>query len=377
MVNGLERLRKLTQPFPLNHAVKEWRKKGNKVMGWLCTYVPEEILYAASILPIRITGDSQELALDKANTYLYTNTCSMSRSCLELVLRDEYNFLDGLVAGATCDGARRLFDIWKLYHPHPFMYILTVPRKYTPAACSLFEEEIMIFKDRLETYLHKAISLPAIDRAIEICNRTRYLLRQLYQMRMDESVPISGAETLEIVNASTRMPKEIFNPILEEIITELSEFKGAYQDSVRLMLCGSMLNNPEFIRGVEELGAVVVTDELCSGPGYFWEDVDTQLPTFRALAKRYLENFPCARMDPVDQRFDKVLAMIKESNVQGVINQIIRFCVPYGHDAPFFKRILEAEGIPVLDLDVEYGVGKTGQIKTRVQAFIEMIKNRQ
>jgi benzoyl-CoA reductase/2-hydroxyglutaryl-CoA dehydratase subunit BcrC/BadD/HgdB len=109
----LDRFREVNRTFPRTAEIAELKRQGKKVFGWLCTYVPEEIIHAAGMLPVRITGYSQEMELEDGTAYLYINNCSFSRSCLQMGIRGEYDFLDGVAAGSTCDGARRLFDLWR------------------------------------------------------------------------------------------------------------------------------------------------------------------------------------------------------------------------------------------------------------------------
>lgn len=344
-------------------------------MGFMCTYVPEEILYAAGVLPIRISGDSRELELERANSYLYVNNCSMIRSCLELALQGQYDGLDGLVAGYTCDGARRLYDVWKRYLPLSFMEILLVPRKSTDEALELYREELVKLRQKLEKFMGIKISEEALRGAIQKLNNTRELLHRLYDLRKSDPPLISGAESLEVLNASTRMDKEHFNRLLEKLLGEVEQRRyNTLEKRPRLMISGSMLNNPDFIRVIEEMGAWVVADELCTGTRSFWDLVDPSLEPIEGIARRYLNNFPCARMDPPEVRFHQITQMIQEFRVQGVVSQIIRYCAPYEHDQPFLARYIEQEtGVPVLSLDVEYGQEGTGQVKTRVQAFLEML----
>ena len=210
-LQNLEIFRQVNRTFPGTEEILELKKQGKKVFGWLCTYVPEEIIHAAGILPVRITGYAQETELDDANAYLYINNCSFSRSCLQLGLTGEYDYLDGMVAGSTCDGARRLFDLWQYYIKVPFHHILTVPRKYTERAHALYYEQVVKFKEHLQQYLHSKITDESLLGSISIYNESRELLKKLYELRKLDKPPITGAETLEVLNASQRMQKEQFN----------------------------------------------------------------------------------------------------------------------------------------------------------------------
>jgi bcr-type benzoyl-CoA reductase subunit C len=373
----LERFREVNQTFPKTREILELKQKGKKVFGWLCTYVPEEIIHAAGALPVRITGYSQETELEDGNAYLYINNCSFSRSCLQMGLRGEYDYLDGVIAGSTCDGARRLFDLWRHYIKAPFHHILTAPRKCTERAQSLYYEQVSQLKLLLEEHLNTVITDEALFKSITVFNESRELLQKLYQLRRLDRPPITGAETMEVLNASFRMPKELFNQYLRQLLDELAISGVTHTSRARLMVTGSVMNNPEFLRSIEELGGLVVTDELCTSTRY-WSDpvvLDGRSP-LEAISRRYLSNFPCARMVPSDERFNRIMQLARDFRVDGVISQIIRYCVPYAHDLPLITAKLKEIGIPTLALDVEYGTSGSGQIRTRVQAFLEMLEAR-
>jgi benzoyl-CoA reductase/2-hydroxyglutaryl-CoA dehydratase subunit BcrC/BadD/HgdB len=217
----------------------------------------------------------------------------------------------------------------------------------------------------------------ALLNSIQVYNESRELLKKLYELRQRDKPPITGAETMEVLNASFRMPKELFNQWLSRLLAELEASGIEHPARARLMVTGSVMNNPEFIRSIEELGALVVTDELCTSTRY-WSDpvVVGSRPPLEAIAHRYLDNFPCARMVPSDGRFDRVIQLAREYRVDGVISQIIRYCVPYAHDQPLITARLKEIGVPTLSLDVEYGTSGSGQIRTRVQAYLEMLEAR-
>ena len=372
----LEKFREINRTFPHTAQIEAHKQGGNKVFGFLCTYVPEEILHAAGILPVRITGYDQETDLDDGNAYLYVNNCSFSRSCFQMGISGEYEFLDGVVGGSTCDGARRLFDVWREYIGTPFHHVISVPRKYTDEALKLYTRETVRFQEHLEEFLGIKIPDEKLRESIDIYNESRRLLRALYDFRKHDAPHITGAETMEISNASYRMPKELFNVWLRDLLDELASSDNAYRGRARLMVVGSVLTNPEFIASIEQEGGLVVTDELCTSTRYWGDLVETEgfVTLQEALAYRYLHNFPCARMFPSDERFDRIIDYVKQFKVDGVVSQIIRYCVPYAHDHPLLSKRLAAIGIPTLGLDLEYGTSGSGQIATRVQAFLEMIE---
>ena len=374
----LDRFHEMNESFPRTAQILEHKSRGGKVIGWLCTYVPEEIIHASGALPIRIIGYSHEANLDDANAHLYINNCTFSRSCLQLGLEGQYDFLDGVVGGSTCDGARRLFDVWRQYIGTPFHHVLTVPRKYTERAHKLYYDEVVLFKKHLEEHLGVSISDEELLRSTILLNESRGLLHSLYELRKRDRPPISGAETLEVLNAAYRMPKETFNLWLGEFIEELKASDKAFTGRARVMLVGSVLTNPEFVKSIEDQGALVVTDELCTSTRYWGDKVvlDDRRPILESISQRYLDNFPCARMYPSDERFNRIVEYARDFKVDGVISETVRYCVSYAHDLPLLSDKLSENGIPMLALDVEYGSAGSGQVATRVQAFLEMLEGR-
>ncbi len=374
----MERFREANRTFPKSPEILSAKARGQKVMGWVCTYVPEELLHAAGALPVRISGYARETDLQDGTAYFYVNNCSFARSCLQLGLRGEYEYLDGFVAGSTCDAARRLFDLWCNYVPVPFSHVMTVPRKYSERANDLYFTQVLELKKGLEEHLGVGITAQALMNSIALYNESRSLLRALNDLRKLDEPPIDGSQTMEVLNASSRMPKEAFNDCLRGLIRDLDRSKPKGKGKARIMIAGSALNNADFIQSIERIGGLVVTDELCTGTRY-WADpvaVGNHQEPLKAIARRYLNNFPCARMYPSEERFQRMLHLIREFRVDGVISQTIRYCSPYSNDLPLLSDVLNQNGIPMLSLDVEYGTSGSGQILTRVQAFLEMLEAR-
>jgi len=373
----MDEVRAINSAFPFPEPMRRWKEQGKKIMGWGCTYVPEEIIRAAGLLPIRVTGAAREIQTDDADAYLYINACSYVRTILQLGLDGQYDFLDGYVTTASCDGTRRLMDMWRHYLTQtPFLHIMTLPRKATEWALKLFLEELQVFKGHIEETFDVRVTDDALREAIAVHNRTRQLLRELFELRKEPNPPITGAESFEVVNAGVRMPRDEYNGLLTRLLREARARETDGRAKLRLMVSGSNLANPDFIAGMEAQGAVVVADDLCTGARY-WSDLVDEDPNrdpMEALAHRYLNNLPCARtVGLADLRHERVLALAKEYRVQGLVNAVIRNCVPNSLDRPPLREQFEDAGIAVLELDTEYGSGRTGQVATRVQAFLEML----
>ena len=375
-LDTLREIREINRSFPKNTPIMAWKEQGKKVIAFQCAYMPEEVIWAAGALPVRLTGSAGEIALEDANAYMYVNTCSFVRTCLEMVLGGQYDFVDGFVLGATCDCSRRLADVWKHFSLTPFVHVLTVPRKMTEWAYDLYGEEIRGFRDSLADFLDVQITDKALWDAIDLYNQRRALFRQLHELKKMDCPPITGSETLEVLNASLRMPPDQFVPLLNRLVEEASSGQRTVQGKFRLLVNGSPMNNPEFVQAIEELGGLVVIDELCTGIRYWWEGVDPAADPITAITRRYLHNFPCPRMEPSEDRAQRAMKIARDYRIDGVVTEMVRYCVPWTMEQPLQRMTFEEWGIPVLELDLEYGTAGTGPIRTRIQAFMEMLETR-
>lgn len=354
--------------------LKELKEQGQRIMGWVCIYVPEEILHAAGFLPIRILGSAEETSI--ADAYLYSNNCSFGKNCLEDAFQGHYDSLDGMVTCNSCDVMRRFYDMWEIYLKTPFTYIMTVPCRGDESVVPGFRNELLRFKRQLEEAFTLEIRPEALRESIALYNRTRRLLRELWELRKADPPPLSGAEALEVILAGLVMPKEELNPLLEAYIAEVRERKvgnGSAQ-KLRLLLTGPELADPGYIRFIEDLGAVVAIDDLSCGTRYFWDLVEEAGDPWEALARRYAtRRATCPRMHPQWPRMEHLKQLAREYKVEAVIDSIIKFCESHGGVTPILKKEFAGLDIPVLHLEREYQMGGSGQLRTRVQAFFESL----
>lgn len=361
---------------PFNPVVKEWKAEGKKVVGFLCTYMPEEILYAADILPVRLRAPNcSETSL--ADVYMSHLSCTFMRSCLQFVLEDKFTFLDGLVFTNSCDVVRRLYDNIKENRRSDFhfMHFITVPHKANEELVAWYKDEFKEFAENIEKAFEVEITEAKLRQAIDVYNETRHLLRDLYELRKSDSPPISGAETLSVVLAGNSLPKDRYNQMLRELLDELRKRKGIVKYRARLMIAGSGgCDNPDYLGLMEELGGLIVTDSLCFGSRYFWEPVDAGGDLMLNLARSYLNRPSCPRMvDNVGERGEFVKQMVKDFKVDGVVFQRIRHCDLWGGQLLYTKKDLKEADIPMLSLEREYMMRDVGQVRTRIQAFLETI----
>ena len=374
-MSALEELTDLASDL-VNPAVLDWKGKGGKVVGFCCSYVPEEILYAADILPYRIRA-SGCAETSSADVYMTHLNCSFVRSCLQFALEGRYEFLDGLVFTNSCDHVRRLYDVVRETVNFPFMHFISVPHKVSDDAIAWYKEELSEFRENVERSFGVEITEASLSKAIDVCNETRSLLRRLYELRRSEIPPVTGAESLSVVLAGTTTPKAQYNQLLRRLLEELAEREGTSGYRARLMIAGSGgCDNPAYYEVMEDLGGLVVTDSLCFGSRYFWDPVELEGDLMFSLAKSYLNRPSCPRMvDKVAERSDFVKQMVDGFKVDGVIFQRIRYCDLWGGQLLHLRKKLREANIPLLSLEREYMLGGTGQLRTRVQAFLERLES--
>ncbi len=372
----LNQIKEMDRNLPTTAEIDEWKQKGGRIIGWVCNYVPEEIIHAAGLLPVRITGLSCEVPYDDANAYLYTTTCSFIRTCFQMGFDGSYDYLDGFALASNCDQARRLYDVWDRYLGTPFKTILSVPHVKSPEAVRFFARELRDFKAGLEETFDVSFDDEKIRESIRIYNKNRDLLRKVNEFRKLDSPPISGSQALALINVGNKLSVESFNTILEDVYEGLKIVEKKEADrKPRLMISGSCMNNINYVDFIESEGADVVAEDMCTGMRYWWDPVSERpdIDPMVALSERYLTKFPCARMTPGEDRFENVVDLAKQYHVDGVIQEMIRYCTPTAWERPWLRRRLEEEGFKVLPLEILYGAEGTGQLKIRIQAFLEMI----
>ncbi len=360
---------------PSNSHVMDYKKQNRKVIGFFCSYVPEEIIYAGGMLPYRIrpAGCAQTTSAD---VYMSRLNCTFARSCLEFMSGGVFDFLDGIVFANSCDNIRRLYDISREKRPYPFMHFMSIPHKAgSVGAMNWYKEEVTHFAKTLEGFFGIEISEEALHEAISVYNETRGLLRELYELRQAVDPPITGAECLSVVLAATTTPKDRYNKLLRKLLEELKEREGLSDYRARLMIVGSEYDDPEFTGLIEDLGGLVVVDALCYGSRYFWEPVKTGPNPMDGLVRSTLARPSCPRMsDGVIERVDFIRGMTERFKVDGVILQQIRYCDLWGGEATYLRKALKESNLPVLQLEREYWLSGIGQLKTRIQAFLETIE---
>lgn len=362
-----------------NASVKAWKEQGKKVMGTICCHVPEEIFVAAGILPVRLraTGctDSSE-----AETWMSSLSCSFAKSCLEELINGSYD-LDGVVASDGCLMVSRLFDNWEHINKQRenyYLYQIAAPRLVNDLTLEYYKGELNLLKGNLEKITGSKITDEKLTAAIDLYNETRRLIRELYELRKADNPVISGSDALKITLAATSMPKEEFNGLLKAFLADAKNRTPINDYRTRLMFIGSALDDPEYMKVVEDKGGLIVTDMLCFGSRYLWEPVEVVGgDIIGSMAKAYLNRSVCPRMVGRENRTDLhnlVLKMAKDFRVDGVLYAKMQHCECWGGEEYYLADRFKEANIQLLTVEREEIMANTGQLAIRAEAFVEMIE---
>lgn len=360
-----------------SQSMVEWKEQGKKALGTICCHVPEEIVHAAGILPVRLraTGCKDN---SEAETWMSSLACSYASSTLQYMIDGTYD-LDGMVSSDGCLMAGRIFDNWAHIDPKKdehYLHQMAAPRIVKDLSLQYYTDEIKDVKKGLEEFVNVEITDEKIKKSVELFNETRALIRQLYDLRKAENPVINGTDTLKIILAATSMPKEEFNELLSSFLAEAKNREPITDYRARLMLIGSALDDPEYTKVIEDKGGLIVTDAVCFGSRYLWEPVELKDDNvLGSIAESYLKRPVCPRMlDLHDELHDFILDMVKDFKVDGIIYQKMQNCECWGGELVYLDKIMKDAGIPMLVVEREELMANAGQLAIRTEAFMEMIE---
>lgn len=357
-----------------NDYVKKWKAEGGKILGYGCVATPLEILEAGKVLPYRIRGAGKS-DTDLADAHLSRFNCSFCRSCLQLGLDGTYDFLDGLIETNGCDHLRGMFENWRYQKNPEFFHYLKVPHLVYDETIEYFAQEISFMKNAVEELAQKKITDDDLWRSIKEYEKLRRNLKSFYKMRERDKPAFTGAEAMTVFLKGSSMTAADFSITLERLMEE-REGRQIEGYKSRLLLFGAATDEVDFVNAIESQGGLLVGDGLCFGHRAFWPVSKAgQGDPCRALSGMYLNNLLCPRMfDDYQSRKDYAFESMKRTGAHGVIVVHNKFCDIHGVDNVQLRMDLEEQGVPVLQLEKEYGAkADEGRMKTRIQAFLERI----
>lgn len=360
-----------------NPEVAAWKEKGGKVVGYFYPAVPEEILTSAGVLAFGIRGTGST-GTEMADAHFGQLNCGYTRATFEQILQGKYNFLDGAVVFNQCDHLRRIYDNWLTIAKSPCYAFIYLPKKCDALAREFFAKEIIQFKKKTEEKFNVVITDDMLKEAIALHNETRRLQRKLYELKKLAVPPVSGAETMAIMLAATAMPRQRYNELLKELLRELSEqaTDSVAANQKRLLYVGSHADDLHFMEALESQGAIIAVDDTSFGYKAAEGEVSTNGNPLQAIIDYYLYTRAVTQRQfgTLDQRLEHIAEIIKTFRIDGVITARLAECDQFAFEQFILRDFFKNSNIPNLNLEAEYILSGVGQLKTRVQAFLETIE---
>ena len=359
---------------PLEYA-RGLKEDGKPVIGYFCTYTPEELIMAAGANPVRLFGTQEDISL--ADAHLQSYCCSLVKGGLENALAGRLDFLDGAVFPHTCDSIQRLSDIWRLNTNFKFFADVIMPVKLnTESAREYMRDVLKKFRRDLESGLGVAITDDDVLDAVRKLNIIRECLGEIYALRARDPGLIRGADAYALVKAAMIMDRDKLTAVLPEVVSAIKagEFAWDTGSAKRLLLVGGVCDHPDIYGLVEDSGGVVVGDDLCMGSRYFELKAEEDGDVMAALADRYLDRPICpAKHASTTYRGERVVRMAQDASADGVVFLLLKFCDPHSFDYPYMRDALNESGVPSMLYEIEDRLPSEAQLKTRFETFIQML----
>jgi len=383
MANKKPSGRALVEKYYTGYGVRarELKGQGRRFIGYLCAYVPLEIISAAGFIPFRIKGNVHE-PISVADTHMETIVCPMVRSYFDQTLKGAWDFIEGLVIPHSCDSMCITHDIWRTSLNLPYFHLFNVPHTISDNSLGFFIDCLRTFRVSLERYTGGPISDEAITAEIAKYNDLRKAVRRLYDLRRSDGPLISGSAAVRTLVAAMGLPVEEAVSMVDSVTDEISGQKAVSGgNNPRLMIVSSEQDDDGLVRIVEDCGGDVVCDFTCPGLREYGQDAVPSSDPLVSLARRYL-NLNCARSyrgvtgrpaDDLEERFGVISRLAKDYRVRGVILRVHRCCDPYGLEVPALRSYLTGRGLAVLYIEDDYSIRDIGRLRTRIQAFMEIV----
>ena len=369
-----------------NDAVRQAKAQGQFAIGSVCAMIPEPLLNLDNCFSVRLRAPRTG-SMEMGTYYMTSIMCECARALLERAIEGGYGYLDCIIAPDACAQMNRCvenIDKLKLCdNEHFFVTYSDVPMKSDETALRHYVRQMRQYVlEPLEQRLGIDVSDEALRRAVEKQNQVNRLIMEIGAYRREDRPRITGYEFAVLCLSTFVCPKEYVIPILKETLEELKQRepdeKNTYR--ARVVMVGSEIDDPDLIRLTEEAGALVVADCYCLGSFperqeiilTGGEDVLTQ------ICRHYMEQGQCPRFmntEKIRARHEYVDALVREYKADGIIYQQIKFCDYWGYERAYASEVMRGQyGYPVLSVDRPYVVGNSGQLRTRVQAFVESIE---
>lgn len=369
-----------------NELVRKAQEQGKKCIATVCENVPEPLLNLPGAFSLRLRAPRTG-SMEMATYYLTSFLCEYTRALLERAIEGGYNFADCMITPDGCSMLNRCVENMELLHTmekeHFFYEYMEIPMKADDNGLNLY---VLQCKNHILKPLQERFGLDvsdaAIRKAVEEHNRVCTLIRRIGEFRKEENPRVTGYEFHILTLATYAAPKDLLVERLEETLLELEarepEQKNPWR--IRVALTGSEVDDVDFVRLIEECGAYVCADRFCYGsfPGRDPLELTENEDVLTQICRQYLYRGQCARFmnqDKIQGRRSYVDQLAREYHADGIVYQQMKFCDPWAYERMVGTQVLRQDyHYPVLSVDRPYAVGNSGQLRTRMQAFVESVE---
>ena len=369
-----------------NELVEKAKADGGVCLGYTCFHIPEVLLNVDNCFSTRLRAPNTG-SIDIATYYMSNYTCEFARALLERAIEGGYQFLDALIGVDACSMMNRSmehFEILKVNEkPNFFVTHCDMPFKITDYTIEAYVRQMRVHVlDRIHETFGVDVSDEAIRKAVEEHNEVCRIMTEISEMRKADNPVVTGYE-FHVLNLVTyTCPKALILPYLRETLEELKKRKPDKKSPfrARVAIVGSEIDDPNLTKLIEGCGALVVSDRYCFGskPGREVIELNDEEDVLTQICRHYMEVSECARYisdEKVLQRRETADRLAKEFNAEGIIYEQMKYCDYWGFERALVSHIMHDEyGWPVLSIDRLYNNGNSGQLRTRVQAFVESLE---
>ena len=369
-----------------NELVRQAQEEGGIALGYTCYHMPEVLLNLGNCFSVRLRAPNTG-SIDIATYYMSNYTCEFARALLERAIEGGYQFLDALIGVDACSMMNRSMEHFEILqvnsNPKFFVTHTDMPFKITDYTIEGYRRQMRVrVLDRLTEVFGVDTSDAAIRKAVEEHNEVCRIMTEISQMRKADNPIITGYE-FHLLNLVTyTCPKALILPYLRETLEELKtrepDVKNPFR--ARVAIVGSEIDDPSLTKLIEGCGALVVSDRYCFGstPGREVIELNDEEDALTQICRHYMEVSECARYiadEKVMQRRETADRLAKEFKAEGIIYEQMKYCDYWGFERALVSHIMHDEyGWPVLSVDRLYNNGNSGQLRTRVQAFVESLE---
>ncbi len=348
--------------------------QGKKVIGCFPLYTPEPLIYAAGMIPFGMWGAEMEVKV--AKNYFPAYVCGIIQTDFELAMRGVFNGISGVMITTLCDSLKCATQNWKYAVPDIEIIPMVHPQnRESGGAFSFLYEQYKTVAERLETISGKKITKESLREAINIYNEHNEVMRCFLEMAGKYPKEISPLKRNYVIKSGYFMDKKEHTELVRQVIKDLKGIVPKRFSGVRVVTTGIIADSEDLLKVFEENKITIVADDVAHESRQFRVDILHENDGIAALVRQYLNMYACSTViGGKINREEYISNLVKQTNADGVIMVMTKFCDPEEYDYPLIKEKLDKNGIPMLTIEVDKQIENYEQAATAVQTFQEMIR---